>query len=325
MYWARSGGVAAHDYRRADGTIFVPSDQTGSYVALSASWDVRNPGKNRNAYSLTFTAPAIFSFEVHYEYLNRVYRFAYHATTRPSGQSHFRFTWAGRRIVATQTQEIQILGHDKPDFSDAPAVIATIADAPHTALTRAFVTDKKYVRLVSTVAYDIDEGSYSDVVNVGGRDTVDGLAPETSTDPYAGIAAFFNSLPSQGFLALPNRVMAYYNPAFPPNIPARLRNYQSTVHTLLPDIGALKIAQFVRTPADLQIVTLSLQFKGAAGQWFSLIDDIGHIKPNGKTVLTLSSDDFTRGVAFVRGADTMRLVVTATAPATLSIAATLTN
>ena len=325
IYWEYAGDDDDFRFYRADGTTFAPSDRAGSYVAIRAGWNIRNPGKNRNAYSLTFTAPASFAFSVRYEYLTRIYRYGYYATTRPSGRSYYRYTWEGRTIIATQTQEIQILGYDKPDFSDAPTVIETIVDAPHTELTREFVTDKKYVRLVSTAAYVIDVDDYLELVDEDDTSIIDGLRPETSTDPHMGLARFYNTFPSQGFLALPNRVMAYHNPAFPANTPERVRSFQRTVHTALPDIGALKVAQFRRAAAGLRVVTLALQIKDAAGQWFDLLADIGPIKPNGKTVLTLSSDDFTRGVVFVREPDTMRLLVVATAPVTLSIAATLTN
>ena len=324
IYWRYPGSAVFH-FRRADGTIFIPSDHSGSYRALSASWNLNNPGKNHNDYSLTFAAPSIFSFDVRYEYLIQIYRYGYHVSSRPTGKSYFRYTWDGRRIIATQTQEIQILGHDEPDFSDAPTVIMTIADAPHTELTRAFKTNKKYVRLVSTVAYNIVESRYYENETVGSSDTIQGLIPETGTDPYAGLAAFYNSLPSQGSLYLPHRVMGYHNLTFPSNAPDRVRNFQNTVHTTRSDISEFEITQFVRTPADLQIVTLALQTRGADGQWFTLIEDIGTIKSNGKTVLTLSSDDFERNVVWVRGPDTMRLVATATQAITLSIAAALTN
>ena len=319
----------AWEFREADGTIFDPISLSSNYAALSAVWDLNNPDKENRTYAIAFAAPLIFAFDVRYEYITSIYsRLARGNSNTPDGISYFRYIWQGKRIYATQIQTIQILGYDNPDQSDNPVTLETIADAPHTELMRNIATNKKYLRLLCNVDYNITVADINEIVEDGINAFTAGIYPGVpATDPYLGLGAFYNSLPAQGqiYPAYPNRRLGYLDPAFPATTPLRMHNFQQTVANTLPALNDFDIASFIRTPAQPNTVMLSLQTKGANGEWFTLIEDIGAIKANGKTVLTLSSDDFERNVTFVRAPDAMRLVVTTQQSISLSITVALTN
>ena len=191
--WTYADG-AAWVYRNLDNEAFIPQSTQGIYEPATALWDMDNPGKANRRYTMTFTLPDNFDFSVKYRYLESVYnRRRFSPLTTGSHNNDFTYTYKGKQLRATKTQTVTAYGYDLVDLTDVPVTLFTIPNTPHTTQTKIINTNKRYVVLRCSTAYQIAETDLTEsLVDAAEFEADNSVAVfDIPADPNAGISAFF--------------------------------------------------------------------------------------------------------------------------------------
>ena len=276
---------------------------------------------------MTFTLPDNFDFSVKYRYLESVYnRRRFSPLTTGSHNNDFTYTYKGKQLRATKTQTVTAYGYDLVDLTDVPVTLFTIPNTPHTTQTKIINTNKRYVVLRCSTAYQIAETDLTEsLVDAAEFEADNSVAVfDIPADPNAGISAFFNSLLRTGELLNPHSRVGFVNPAFPANLPASVHTFQQTIIDEAFTPAQFIISRFGAVTVNSNI-GLTLETLGSDGAWYEVRSNLGRISETGQTTLILSTVSADRKVVFSRAPNAMRLAVTNSKPVRLTISATLTN